>query len=127
VRFLGFAALIGLSLSILRVSTAASADQCPQKESPFRTDRPDVTNSSLVVPQGSFQSENGINFSQREGNHEFDGTNSRLRWGIAPCLEGQSAALGHSRRLSNVGMSASPLTPDVGLRRSEPTLRAQAV
>jgi hypothetical protein len=97
VRFLGFAALIGLSLSILRVSTAASADQCPQKESPFRTDRPDVTNSSLVVPQGSFQSENGINFSQREGNHEFDGTNSRLRWGIAPCLEGQSAALGLGR------------------------------
>ena len=40
-----------------------------------------------MVPQGSFQSENGINFSQREGNHEFDGTNSRLRWGIAPCLE----------------------------------------
>ena len=32
---------------------------------------------------------------------------------------------GHSRRLSNVGMSASPLTPDVGLRRSEPTLRAR--
>jgi hypothetical protein len=87
VRFLGFAALIGLSLSILGASTAASADQCPQKESPFRTDRPDVTNSSLVVPQGSFQSENGINFTQRAGNHEFDGTNSRLRWGIAPRLE----------------------------------------
>ena len=86
-RFLGFATLIGLSLSILGASTAASADQCLQKESPIRTDRPDVTNSSLVVPQGSFQSENGINFSQREGNHEFDGTNSRLRWGIAPCLE----------------------------------------
>ena len=85
--FLGFAALIGLSLSILGASTAASADQCLQKESPIRTDRPDVTNSSLVVPQGSFQSENGINYSQREGNHEFDATNSRLRWGIAPCLE----------------------------------------
>jgi hypothetical protein len=85
-RFVGFAALIGLSLSILGAS-AASADQCPQKESPIRTDRPDVTNSSVVVPQGSFQSENGINFSQRDGNHEFDGTNSRLRWGIAPCLE----------------------------------------
>jgi len=35
-----------------------------------------------------------------------------------------SDVTGHSRRLSNVGMSASPLTPDVGLRRSEPTLRA---
>ena len=79
-RFLGLAALIGLSFSILGAS-AASADQCPQKESPVKTDRPDVTNSSEVVPQGSVQSENGINFSQRDGNHEFDGTNSRLRWG----------------------------------------------
>jgi hypothetical protein len=41
----------------------------------------------LVLPQGSFQNENGINISQRDGGHEFDGTDSRLRWGIAPCLE----------------------------------------
>jgi hypothetical protein len=78
-RFLGLVALIGLFLSILDAS-AASADQCPARGSPIVTDRPDVTNSSLVVPQGSFQSENGINFRQRGGNHEFDGTESRLRW-----------------------------------------------
>ena len=85
-RFLGLVALIGLFLSIVDAS-AASADQCPARESPIATDRPDVTNSSLVVPQGSFQSENGINFSQRGGSHEFDGTESRLRWGVVPCLE----------------------------------------
>ena len=38
--FLGFAALIGLSLSILGASTAASADQCLQKESPINPDHP---------------------------------------------------------------------------------------
>jgi outer membrane putative beta-barrel porin/alpha-amylase len=85
-RFLGSTGLIGLSLCVLGASTAW-ADQCPEKESPIATDRPDVTNSSLVVPQGSFQNENGINFSQRNGGHEFDGTDSRLRWGIAPCME----------------------------------------
>ena len=85
-RCWGSAAFIGLSLAALSAS-AASADECPQKESPIATDRPDVTNSSLVVPRGSFQNENGINFSQRDGGHVFDGTNSRLRWGIAPCLE----------------------------------------
>ena len=85
-RFLGSVALIGLSLSAIG-SSAASADQCQQRESPIATDRPDVTNSSLVVPQGSFQSENGINVSQRAGGHELDGTESRLRLGIAPCLE----------------------------------------
>lgn len=85
-QFLGLVALIGLFLSIVDAS-AASADQCPARESPIVTDRPDVTNSSLVVPRGSFQSENGINFSQRGGSHEFDGTESRLRWGVVPCLE----------------------------------------
>ena len=43
----------------------------------------------------------------------------------ASCAALLESGWGHSRRLSNVGMSASPLTPDVGLRRSEPTLRAK--
>ena len=34
--------------------------------------------------------------------------------------------LGQSRRSSYLGMSASPPTPDVWLRRSEPTLRANS-
>jgi hypothetical protein len=55
-RFLGLAALIGLSLYILD----ASAASCPQKESPIRTDRPDVTNSSVVVPQSSFQARTAL-------------------------------------------------------------------
>jgi hypothetical protein len=84
--FPGIAALIGLFLSAFAAS-AVAAERCPQKESPIDTDRPDVTNSSVVVPQGSFQSENGIDFSQRDGDHAFDGTDSRLRWGVAPCLE----------------------------------------
>ena len=92
-RFLGLVALIGLFLSILDASTA-SADQCPARDSPIATDRPDVTNSSLVVPQGSFQSENGINFSQRSGNHEFDGTESRLRWGMTPPIISEIKATG---------------------------------
>src|SRR3984957_6427175 len=85
-RFTSWTASIVVFLSILDAS-AAFADQCPQKESPIETDRPDVTNSSLVVPQGSFQDESGIDFAKRDGGHEFDGTDSRLRWGVAPCLE----------------------------------------
>jgi Putative MetA-pathway of phenol degradation len=66
---------------------AIAADECTQTSSPIETDRPDVTNSSVVVPVGSFQNENGINFSGRNRALVFDGTNSRLRLGIAPCLE----------------------------------------
>ncbi len=85
-RVSALAASAGTFLCVLGVS-AAMADQCPQTDSPIDTDRPDVTNSSVTLPQGSFQNENGIDFSQRNGGREFDGTNSRLRWGIAPCLE----------------------------------------
>lgn len=51
------------------------------------TDRPDVTNSSLVVPTGSFQSENGLNFTSRDGGRGLDGSNARWRFGVAPCFE----------------------------------------
>jgi len=85
-RFPALAAVTGLSLSVLS-SAAEAADQCPQKNSPIDTDRPDVTNSSVVLPQGSFQDENGINLSRHDSDRAFDGTNTRLRWGVVPCLE----------------------------------------
>jgi Putative MetA-pathway of phenol degradation len=77
-----------LSLGLLAVSaTAARADACPSAKDEIATDRPDVTNSSLVVPVGSFQSENGVNLSTRDGGRTVDGANTRWRLGVAPCLE----------------------------------------
>ena len=65
----------------------ARADACATAKDEIATDRPDVTNSSLVVPVGSLQSENGVNFSARDGGRIVDGTNTRWRLGVAPCLE----------------------------------------
>jgi hypothetical protein len=70
----------------LCVSTVAAAE-CTQPSNPIETDRPDTTNSAIVVPVGSLQNENGINISRQNGADIFDGTNSRWRLGIAPCLE----------------------------------------
>jgi Putative MetA-pathway of phenol degradation len=79
---------LALVLSLaLPIIPAAAAESCPQSTSEIATDRPDVTNSSLVVPQGSFQQENGANISGRDGGQVWDGTNTRLRLGIAQCLE----------------------------------------
>jgi len=72
---------------VTSLEPAIAADECTQTSAPIETDRPDITNSSVVVPVGSFQNENGINFSRRDKALIFDGTNSRLRLGIAPCLE----------------------------------------
>jgi Putative MetA-pathway of phenol degradation len=76
-----FGFLAGLAVS------AALADECTQPSNPIETDRPDTTNSSIVVPIGSLQNENGINLNLINGANVFDGTNSRWRLGVAPCLE----------------------------------------
>jgi Putative MetA-pathway of phenol degradation len=84
-RLLPLAALLGCLA--LPAGAAVAEDACPQPGSEITTDRPDVTNSSLVIPQGSFQQENGVNISRREGGQVFDGTNTRLRFGVAQCFE----------------------------------------
>jgi hypothetical protein len=78
------------ALTLVFVAAAPAlpqAGECPTSASEIATDRPDVTNSSLVVPVGSLQGENGINTTRRGLDKTFDGTNSRLRLGIANCLE----------------------------------------
>jgi hypothetical protein len=76
-----------LSVCAILAAVEARADACPTAKDNIATDRPDVTNSSLVVPVGSLQSENGGNVSARDGGRTVDGTNTRWRLGIAPCLE----------------------------------------
>ena len=58
----------GTTLALLFVAGAPAlvqAGECPTSASEIATDRPDVTNSSLVVPVGSLQGENGINTTRR--------------------------------------------------------------
>jgi hypothetical protein len=76
-----------MAVSMGLTDTDARADNCPQSKDEIATDRPDVTNSSIVVPVGSLQSENGVNTSAQNGRQGVDGTNSRWRLGVAPCLE----------------------------------------
>jgi hypothetical protein len=75
-----------LALAAL-ATPGARAETCPTDKDEIVTDRPDVTNSSLVVPTGSLQNENGVNFTMRDDGRSIDGTNSRWRLGVAPCLE----------------------------------------
>lgn len=85
-RKTGFGTALAFLLAAL-APDVARAGECPTSAAEIATDRPDVTNSSLVVPTGSLQMENGINTTGRGPDRTFDGTNSRLRLGIANCLE----------------------------------------
>jgi hypothetical protein len=80
-------AIILAMLFVYHGTISANADSCPSIKDEIITDRPDVTNSSVVIPPGSLQIENGVNFSARDGDRIVDGTNTRLRAGITNCLE----------------------------------------
>ncbi len=54
---------------------------------PIATDRPAVTNSSIVVPSGSLQAENGFLETGTHGQSIFDGPETLVRLGIATKTE----------------------------------------
>ena len=58
----------------------ARSEGCPTARDEISTDRPDVTNSSIVVPAGSLQIENGINVSANQQARALDGTNTDCAW-----------------------------------------------
>jgi hypothetical protein len=66
---------------------AVAVEHCPTSADEIATDRPDVTNSSLVVPYGSLQAENGIDWTVKHASNVLDGTNTRVRLGMARCTE----------------------------------------
>jgi Putative MetA-pathway of phenol degradation len=77
-----------VAISAARAEGMAADDgDCSSSETDIATDRPDVTNSSLVVPRGSMQVENGINWTSRQSETIIDGSNSRVRFGVAQCTE----------------------------------------
>lgn len=76
-----------MAWALFAAPPALGGVQCPDAEADIETDRPDVTNSSLVVPTGSLQVENGVNLNGRGGSRAVDGSNTRLRLGVAECLE----------------------------------------
>jgi hypothetical protein len=60
--------------------------------SPIATDRPAVTDSSVVVPLGSFQFENGFAATASQGQTTFDAPETLLRFGLASTTELRLAA-----------------------------------
>jgi len=72
---------------IAGASGTLAADSCPTSASEISTDRPDVTNSSRVVPYGSLQAENGVDWTVRQGSNVVSGSETRLRLGVAQCTE----------------------------------------
>ena len=66
------------------VSLGAKAQVCGAgAQSAIATDRPQVTNSSIVVPCGSLQLENGLQVTGSSGQRSVDVPETSVRFGIA--------------------------------------------
>jgi Putative MetA-pathway of phenol degradation len=77
-----FAALLAFILAGMLPLHAQ--DQPPvDTAEPIATDRPAVTNSSVVVPIGSLQAENGFLETRSQGQSVLDGPESLVRFGVA--------------------------------------------
>ena len=76
-----------LALALASTCSLSFAEESPTDTAPIATGRPDVTNSSLLVPKGSLQGENAIDWTVRHGSNALDGTNTRLQLGVAHCAE----------------------------------------
>ncbi len=75
--------ILAAVLPLYGLDQASSADAAQ----PIATDRPAVTDSSIVVPLGSVQAENGFLETSSQGQSVVDGPESLLRFGITKRTE----------------------------------------
>jgi hypothetical protein len=73
----------GLLLVSAICACCAGAQRCgSDAASAISTDRPQVTNSSVVVPCGSLQFENGLQFTGSAGQRGYDVPETSVRFGV---------------------------------------------
>ena len=86
----------------------AKAQTCgANAQTPIATDRPQITNSSVVVPCGSLQFENGFQETSNAGQRSFDLPETAVRFGIAGKTELRFAARGPATATVSAAACAS--------------------
>ena len=78
------ATLVLFVFALGSLSPRAKAQPCgANAQSPIATDRPQITASSIVVPCGSLQFENGFEETENGGQRGFDFPETSVRFGVA--------------------------------------------
>jgi hypothetical protein len=80
--------LIAILAGTVLLRGQSQPDQSPPaSDEPISTDRPAIAESSVVVPKGSFQAENGFLVTIDQGQRTFDGPETSMRFGVASNTE----------------------------------------
>jgi Putative MetA-pathway of phenol degradation len=77
------------------------AQSTADSEPVISTDRPSVANSPFVVPQSAFQAENGMLFSNSQGQNTFDLPETEIRFGLLSKTELRLAVPDYYHDFSN--------------------------
>ena len=75
--------IVILSGAVLLYGQNQPDQSSPADDEPISTDRPAIAESSVVVPRGSFQAENGFLITSNQGQRTVDGPETYLRFGVA--------------------------------------------
>jgi hypothetical protein len=86
---------------------ALRAQPAPGSDPSISTDRPSVTNSSVVVPRGGFQAENGLAATNNAGSYVLDLPETNLRYGLLGKTELRLAVPNYFQNLSSDASGAS--------------------
>jgi hypothetical protein len=93
---------------LLAVFSAACRAQPPSSTATpeIVTDRPDVTESSVVIPKGSLQLENGITWTSGHGANTIDLSETLMRFGVSARSEIRVVAPNYLGGLSSPGTAS---------------------
>jgi len=97
-----FVVLLASALGAL--SPAQDQPPISNPAAPIATDRPSFTNSSIVVPAGSFQAENGLLVVSTQAQNVLDGPETLLRAGVASRTELRLAVPNYFYNLTTGGV-----------------------
>src|SRR5712692_9927121 len=78
--WVGHSVSTALFVAVVTV-VAYGQGQSPTAEPEIVTDRPDITESSIVIPRGSLQLENGLTWTNDHGQQTLDLSETLLRFG----------------------------------------------
>jgi hypothetical protein len=84
--------------------------------SPIITDRPDITESSVVIPAGSLQVENGVTWSADHGTRTVDLSETLIRVGILGRTEIRLTPPNYLRQVSGSPLTCRLTDPSLGLK-----------
>jgi hypothetical protein len=120
VTAIGMTVNASLSSAFLFAAVAVAGygqSQPPAADPEIVTDRPDITESAIVVPKGSLQVENGLTWASDHGRTAFDLSETLVRFGVSQRTELRIVVPNYLEALTGLGSASGFGDVAVGMKQ----------